>query len=576
MAKKYLTLEEAAARLSISKDELVKMREGGEIRGFADRGNWKFKVDDIEELARSRSADSDPDVPIMPPGDSGVLDPDKDLSLGGESAIVLGPGESGLLKDSAEHDDFGEGVEAADSDVRLIMDSDLEPSGDESSLILGEAQDSASDVNLVSDADSDSDVMLVGGESDIIAGGGPADSESDVKLMADDDSDSDVKLVEPEHDSDSDVNLVESGDSDSDIKLAPVEGEVAEADEPTESDLQLTDKDGGKTDSDVRLVADEDSGSDISLAPDFGSDSDVRLVAEPAGEGSDSDVQLIDSGNADAKTSDSDIALISSDDSAISLDMDKADETGSVLADESGIALSGGSSITLASESGISLEGPTDSGISLDLDVDEGITLADDDDSGISLGEAGDSGIALAPDSGDFEGTMPMMETVEDDDVAETQFEIPSLSGEQEDDTSVIDLGDSDDETGVVDTLDDSAELDDAVFDVDDSAELDSLSDELELDDEFSDEDDLDVFEDEGEFEEGFQSGESHGELVVPTRAAAVETEWGTGPFVGLIVSTTLLLLVGLVMADLVHSMWAWNEPNAVAGALLGIFGGLF
>ena len=85
-------------------------------------------------------------------------------------------------------------------------------------------------------------------------------------------------------------------------------------------------------------------------------------------------------------------------------------------ADESGIRLQD-SSMTLGTESGISLEGPTDSGISLDADFDEGITLAEDDDSGISIGDAGDSGIALASDSG----------VASDDEVAETQFEIPPL-----------------------------------------------------------------------------------------------------------------------------------------------------
>jgi excisionase family DNA binding protein len=580
MAKKYLTLEEAAARLSIPKDELIKLRERGDIRGFADRGNWKFKVDDVEELARTRSADSDPDVPIaLDPADSGFFGSEEPQRGTGDSSLVLGVDDD---------DEFGGGLGTSDSDVRLVMDEDISPDVDESGLLMG-GEDSSSDINLVADEGSDSDVMLVGGESDILAVGdaddSSVDSDSDVKLVAGD-SDSDIKLIDP--DSDSDVNLVEASDSDSDIQLSPVDESGIDADEATDSDVALV-TDLGGTDSDIRLATDEmrgsdsdvrlmagDSGSDITLASNYGSDSDVRLVADVDSEGSDSDVQLIDSSSADAKTSDSDIAIISADDSAIALDMDQDDDAGSVLGDDSGIALGGGSSITLASESGISLEGPTDSGISLDLDDEEGITLADDD-SGISLGEAGDSGIALASDD-DLGGTMPMMDAVDDDEVAETQFEIPSLSGE-ESEFDIDAMGD-DGDTSVMD-LEDSGELDDAVFDVDadDSGELGGLSDELELDDEYGDEEDLgelDVFEDEGDFEEGFQSGESQGELVIPARAAAVETEWGTGPFVGLIASTTLLAVLGIVMADLVSSMWGWSEPNAVAGSLLGIFGGLF
>ena len=48
MAKKYITLEEAADRLGLSADELSAVREQGQIRGFADQGSWKFLETDIE------------------------------------------------------------------------------------------------------------------------------------------------------------------------------------------------------------------------------------------------------------------------------------------------------------------------------------------------------------------------------------------------------------------------------------------------------------------------------------------------------------------------------------------------
>jgi len=319
--------------------------------------------------------------------------------------------------------------------------------------------------------------------------------------------------------------------------------------------------------------------------------------------GSDSELKLVDSSGVDQAASDSDIALVTSDDSAISLDLGSdIDDSGSVLSDESGIALTGGSSMTLASESGISLEGPTDSGISLDLDVDEGITLAADsgialssadsgialssEDSGISLSSE-DSGIALSPIDDDAGGTMPMMDVVatDDDDKSETNFDIPPITGESDGefefdgDTGTFDLTDEDSEehTAVLDSLDDSSELGDAVFDV---AEFAEFSGEMDFDDNFDEEsvEDLDVFEDEeGDFEEGFTAGTSHGDFVAPvSRAAAVDTDWGTGPFVGLLVSTGLMMLVGIVMFDLVRSMWMWNEPTPIASALLSVFGGLY
>ena len=66
MAKKYLTLEEAAERLGISADRLEELREEGQIKGFADRGTWKFDAGDVEEFARSEETDSSPEIELVP------------------------------------------------------------------------------------------------------------------------------------------------------------------------------------------------------------------------------------------------------------------------------------------------------------------------------------------------------------------------------------------------------------------------------------------------------------------------------------------------------------------------------
>ncbi len=48
--KKYLTLDEASALLGITCDGLIRLRETGSIRGFSDRGTWRFKASDVEDL----------------------------------------------------------------------------------------------------------------------------------------------------------------------------------------------------------------------------------------------------------------------------------------------------------------------------------------------------------------------------------------------------------------------------------------------------------------------------------------------------------------------------------------------
>lgn len=500
MSKKYLSLEEAAELLSIPKDELMRMRERGDIRGFADRGNWKFKVDDVETLARSRQTDSSPDVPLFSPDD-----------------------------------------ESSDSDISLTSD--------EASL---------------DDLGSDSDVKLVGGDADAIG----FDSDSDVKLVGMD-SDSDVKLEMSGTAPEIDV----PDDSDSDVKLVG-------SDEESDSDVKLMEDDAlnldSKSDDDLAVPSDSDS-----IAPesgiDFGMDTDMT--------DSDSDVQLL--------RDDDDVMLLGDDDNALSLDEPSSPAQDSVLAEESGISLTGDSSLMLGAESGISLEGPSDSGIAFDASDDEGITLSmdDDPDSGISL-DLGDSGISLegpddsgisldSGDSGislegdDYSGTIPMMDVMGDDDVPETQFEIPSIE-----DDSEYDLEFDDDDTGVMEIQSGEsgeATLDDAVFDLDDDMDSfdsgEAMSDIDLEDDVFDDEDELDVFdadEDVFEDEEGQEFSSPVGHRM------AVEADWGTGTFVGLVIASLFLLVCGSVMIDLVKNTATASTPNPISGMLLDTLGGLY
>jgi excisionase family DNA binding protein len=240
--KKYLSLEEAAGMLSVSNDQLIRMRESGEIRGFADRGTWKFRVEDVEQLARTRQADSSPEVQLF--NDSGPM------VVGDEPSEA---GSSTILADDAEADgDVGEqptvirkGAEAqkaSDSDVKLI------------------GEDSDSDITLAAPkpkTGSDSDVRLMG-----------PDSDSDITLApAGQGSDSDVKLIDAstaEGGSDSDVALIGGSDSSVALDLSPDDSEQASV---------LADDGGGLSmESSLTLAAD----SGISLEADEG----ITLASE--------------------------------------------------------------------------------------------------------------------------------------------------------------------------------------------------------------------------------------------------------------------------------------------------------
>ena len=59
--------------------------------------------------------------------------------------------------------------------------------------------------------------------------------------------------------------------------------------------------------------------------------------------------------------------------------------------------------------------------------------------------------------------------------------------------------------------------------------------------------------------------------------AAPVEQEWGMGSFIGLSLSTIVMLMCGTVMFDLVRTMWYADAEkiNPVAGGIIEIFKGM-
>ncbi|NQV26397.1 MAG: helix-turn-helix domain-containing protein [Rhodopirellula sp.] len=585
MAKKYLSLQEAADLLGVSEERLKQARADGDIRGFADRGNWKFRQEDIDEFGRTQQLDSNPEVPLMIVDDSNVLE-DDDVISEQPTIIRKHDDDSNIFSE----DDLGEGT--SDSGVRLVLDSKLisSPLADSGADILSDSSvdiplslgdsddeialnvddssdeisveipvslsDSSQESGLVLDDDDDEDVMDLGrSDSDVRLSidldddGLLADSGSAI-ILGRDDSDSDVRLLDQTQPmilndgphlglgqaSDSDVTMVNTG-SDSDVKL-PSDSEGLSAD-----DLSL--------DSDVRLIK-TDSDSDVRLQTSS-SDSDVRLLS-PAPDlelNSDSDVSLIDHTDGGIELggddSDDDI-LLGDDDSGIALDVGADSDISLDLADDSGIALDiaddSGIALDLADDSGIALDVGTDSDISLAADVDSGLSLDIGTDSGIALDSPTDSGISL--DGSDLAATAPAMKRgrssnestadtmvqmsafdgVDDDD--ESDFELGALEGDSSSDTSVLLFDDEDDDaddraaTMIKKKGADSEET----FDLDAGEVFDEEFEEDELlgeDDEIEDfADDEEFMADEDDFDEEFVSEDGAAGFVAPAAVGGV------------------------------------------------------
>src|SRR5437763_15395692 len=95
MVQGYYTLQEAAKFLNMAVDDLKQMAQKGKIRSFQDRGTLRFRIQDIQELARVRGGTSDPELLL---GDASL--PPKS-SASPISGIRKGPqpGNTGLKQD---------------------------------------------------------------------------------------------------------------------------------------------------------------------------------------------------------------------------------------------------------------------------------------------------------------------------------------------------------------------------------------------------------------------------------------------------------------------------------------------
>ena len=123
MAKMFYTIEEAAAKLGKTVDEVTEMAGSGQIQEFRDKDKIMFKVDQIDLLSIGGDDDLG-DIPISLE-ESGVMDP---LSLSG-SAPAASDEDALSLSDSAPAT-----PETNDDDPFSLSDSDTgnnDPSGDE-------------------------------------------------------------------------------------------------------------------------------------------------------------------------------------------------------------------------------------------------------------------------------------------------------------------------------------------------------------------------------------------------------------------------------------------------------------
>jgi excisionase family DNA binding protein len=275
MAAPLISLEEAARLLGKTTDEVKRLLERRELYAVRDGATWKFKPEEIQRYQREASAGKSGTQFELP----GVEEDSDSIEIGGAPDVVLlSEEELGGSSPSTSSTVIGPtppGKDVPDSDLRLATDSDLK---------------------LVADAGSGSDVRLVPSEPTASGSGG-----SDLELLDLDDSGSGVPLQV-----DSGVDRGKSGQRSaggSDVTL----------DMDTGDELALA----GSTPSGPKAPASE-VGSDITLdVTGSGSgqgSSSIRLASD------DEDIVLGGSSVVSGDIADSGINLEAANDSGISLE----------------------------------------------------------------------------------------------------------------------------------------------------------------------------------------------------------------------------------------------------------------
>jgi hypothetical protein len=450
-----------------------------------------------------------------------------------------------VIEEHARQAGLGSGAEIVFGE----LDDALDSSGSSDQILLSE--------QALGDSPGGSGARVIGMDEF-----GRTPSDSDVRLVPEESlkkgSDSDVKLVAgAKPPSDSDVKVVpavEAPKSDSDVKI--------KGPAPGDSDVRL-DRAKPPADSGVRIAADTAGGEVTQDLPVFGGSSEEELAIttgssgeQPIAAEADSDFELrTDAGL--GKAGDSDITL--------ALD----DNTG-LVPDE----------IKLAPK------GPSDSDVTLHSPSASGINLGSPADSGIALDKAppSKSGRAL----GATEGPAKM-----GSDIFETDFDVPVLGSEAEAPSSEPDTAqlsaDSDFELSDSDLIEPKTDRSSQVLEIEGEEAVDESArtslapapaeeqweEEVEAPTEFEEESGAaSMVEPSGEVlsaEEPVPSGVA----VMPV--AAAEAEWGVGWIVTLSGSTLLMLVVGMVMLDLVRTMWGWDSGTSLySSPILNGLSGLF
>ncbi|HMC88310.1 MAG TPA: helix-turn-helix domain-containing protein [Gemmataceae bacterium] len=609
MVQGYYTLEEAARILGMGSEDLSQMAQRREVRAFADRGTWRFRTQDIEELARRKGLGSNPDLQL---GEAPVRKQDTPRrEPEGRDAGVF----NFALSDSSDQVEIGQEIFSETPSGAAKAGSKADPkSGPKSGPRSGprSGPKSPPPKSPTPKPGSDSDVRLVADGSDVTFQIAP---DSDVKVTEPSPKssvrrkgpqpDSGVRLVPMESEADSDVKIV----PDSKDQINTLGGQPPKS--GTDSDIRVeSEAGGGRRPSELKsedsfLTEEIDLDAELRAAEEAAqAKKSSKMKRDPTPPGGAAAFELSESELDPAKaapakgsakgspesSSDFDLSI----DSGSSIELDSG-ELAKRKEEEVSLGDMPARGVTGGHDSGINLQEPADSGISLE----QGGDSSDEIEFELSLDAESTPKPAKADkkatdSSSEFELTLedsaklaPLEEekpaaAEEDKDIFETDFEVPALEDESGSQVAALDESDTDLE---------SSDFDLALGEEDMAGEEESGSQVVALDDEgevdegaatvakprkkgaavAEDEEVADELLDEGELEE-----EEEGAPVRRVAAVAAQpADWGIFAPVTLLISTFILFFVGLMSIELLHGMWGYRQPYKVPSMVIKGVGGM-
>lgn len=597
MVQGFYTLDEAAKHLGMAPEELNRMAQKREVRAFADRGTWRFRTQDIEELGRRRAAAAPPaaeEDDLSLTGDS-----DANLEIGQELVTEPKPSSKSGPKKSGPKAK----TEPGESDIRLVVDDEFElkladddapaPTG-KTGMKPKSGVKPKSDVHppvarksgLHPEGARKSGLHPEGGrKSGLHPEGGRKSGLRRTGLGAPPRQDSGLRLA-PLPGEESDVKLGFDSKKKIDDSMVLV-GEQSPA-KPQDSDVRL-DLTGGPPRTGVKapeLPADEDAfvseEMDLESAPPPAKKSKSKLAPKAKTkppelpkvspfELSESDLDIPGlSGNTDSSF---DLAL--DEDATVSAE-DEVElgelETGDL---SSKVGLSGIHK-QASTDSGVGLEQGGDDDFDLSLDAEEAAPAAAEEASG-------DSDFELSLDEGDLQAPVVAEEAPEGEkDIFETDFELPALDAESASEAVPLEEADTD--------------LESSDFDL--SREEDSGSEVLSLEEDLAEEEapapkkkkkpaaaeeeglegSIDeLLSDEAMADVEAEAEEEEEEEPEPVLAgAAPPAPWGVVPLLALVPSVLILLVAGMMGYELLHNMWGYQQASKTASPVLRAFANMF